>query len=324
MDSEGFKHIIVTGTGRLTNSIVTNLLKGESHIQFISGNLPGDEKGIADQIADWQLYCNTRLNTERLQYLTSLERNDKADLVIAVTEEDLSIKQDLINRLEEAVLPETIIALNTESFSLRELQSKSRYPNRIIGLNWTEPAYTTLFLEIIASEATPENIIQRIKTVARKEWEKDPYVIQNGSGIRSRLMAAMAREAFFLIENGYANVQDIDRACRNDAGYYLPFAGNCRYMDLMGTYAYGFVMKDLNRELSTSDVPPSFFSSMVESGKAGMDAQAGFYDYQDNEKDKWEQVFRKFSFEIKEIIDKYPFHYLNKDQEITHSKTKFE
>src|SRR5690606_22811349 len=88
--------------------------------------------------------------------------------------------------------------------------------------------------------------------------------------IRSRLLAALVREAFYLIENGYVGVEDIDRACRNDAGYYLPFAGNCRYMDLMGTWAYGTVMADLNPELSNASHLPDFFNQILAERGTGL------------------------------------------------------
>ena len=124
-------------------------------------------------------------------------------------------------------------------------------------------------------------------------------------------MAAITREAFFLVDNGYASIEDIDRACRNDAGYYLPFAGNCRYMDLMGTHAYGLVMKDLYKELSQQDKVSDKLADLLADGKLGMEHGNGFYKYTKKAASQWEEKFRQFSFQIKEIIDKYPFNYLD-------------
>ncbi|MGH2645825.1 MAG: 3-hydroxyacyl-CoA dehydrogenase family protein, partial [Chitinophagaceae bacterium] len=105
------------------------------------------------------------------------------------------------------------------------------------------------------------------------------------------------------------SVEDIDRACRNDAGYYLPFAGNCRYMDLMGTYAYGMVMQELNPDLSKDGEVAPFFKRIVEQGGMGMQNGNGFYQYDANEAKKWDQKFRRFSYQIEKIISKYPFNY---------------
>ena len=117
----------------------------------------------------------------------------------------------------------------------------------------------------------------------------------------------MVREAFYLVENGYATVQDIDRACRNDAGYYLPFAGNFRYMDLMGTYSYAEVMKKLNADLSKDNHIPGFFSDIISNGDTGMKSNKGFYNYENGDVEHWNKMFAKFSYKIHEIIAKYPF-----------------
>jgi 3-hydroxybutyryl-CoA dehydrogenase len=120
-------------------------------------------------------------------------------------------------------------------------------------------------------------------------------------------MCSLLREAFFLVQNKYADIEDIDRACRNDAGYYLSFAGNFRYMDLMGLYAYGVVMNDLNAELSKETKPPAFFNDMMKRKDYGMNTGKGFYEYSEEEASKLGEEFEKFSFEIDKIIRKYPF-----------------
>ncbi len=320
MDCTGFKNILLTGTGRMVSGVATALLKAGAVVHIVSDNATEDKKYVADNAADWEQYGGVTIDTGRLLYISSAKKATMAGMAIGITEENLMVKQRLIRELEEALSPEAVIALNTESFLLEDLQQNTKHPGRIIGLNWCEPAHTTAFLEIIGNRLTPDVIIKKIEALAVRDWSKDPYIVHCGYSVRARLMAALAREAFYLVENGYASVEDIDRACRNDAGYYLPFAGNCRYMDLMGTYAYGLVMKDLNRELSKQDQPPLFFTQLAEAGKWGMQHKEGFYQYAEGEERQWEKRFRKFSFEIKEIIEKYPFNYLNKEPEMVGSK----
>lgn len=323
MDCTGFKNILLAGTGRMASGVATTLLKAGTAVHVVSDNITEDKKCVADNAADWKRYEEATIDTGRLQYISSVKKAAMTGMAIGITEENLAVKQRLIRELEETLSPEAVIALNTESFLLEDLQKNTKHPCRVIGLNWCEPAHTTAFLEIIGNRLTPAAVIKKVEGLAVKGWGKDPYVVHCGYSVRARLMAAFTREAFYLIENGYASVEDIDRACRNDAGYYLPFAGNCRYMDLMGTYAYGLVMKDLNRELSKQDKPPLFFTQLVESGKWGMQHKEGFYQYAEGEERDWEKRFRKFSFEIKAIIEKYPFNYLSKESEMAGSKITF-
>ncbi|HRP56998.1 3-hydroxyacyl-CoA dehydrogenase family protein, partial [Agriterribacter sp.] len=168
----------------------------------------------------------------------------------------------------------------------------------------------TYFMEIIANAKNDGALVRQLDKEARTYWGKDPYIITGELGIRAKMIAAMAREAFYLVENGYASVEDIDRACRNDPGYYLPFAGNFRYIDLMGgAGAYGRVMQDLNPELSKSREVPAFFLNAARQAGVSAENNKGLYEYPEGEMEQWEETFREFSYRIKQIIDKYPFAY---------------
>lgn len=312
MESRVIRDILVTGTGKLASGVAITFAKYATQVQFASDNRTADREYVEEYIADCKRYSNVYIDANKISY-TSLEDCANVNLVICITAEDILIKQQKVQLLDQLYGEEIMIAVNTESFSLDELQKDTRYPHRIIGINWSDPAYTTSFLEIIGNKSTPSEIIRSVEYTAINYWEKDPYIVDCGYSVKARFMAALAREAFYLVENGYASVEDIDRACRNDAGYYLPFSGNCRYMDLMGTYAYGLVMKDLNRELSKADAPPAFFTQLLSENKTGMETEGGFYRYIKESVEEWEEKFREFSFEIKAIIDKYPFNYLEED-----------
>lgn len=130
----------------------------------------------------------------------------------------------------------------------------------------------------------------------------------------------MLREAFYLVDNGYVSVEGVDRGCRNDSGYYMSFAGNFRYMDLMGTFIYGLVMQDLNPELSKSSQLPAFFQDLIQQGRLGMDSGKGFFDYQPGETQHWDALFQRFSYQIAELMAKYPFNYQEAD-ELTGTKS---
>lgn len=237
-------------------------------------------------------------------------QNFEVKLAVIITAEDIAVKREILNHIEQRVSEEALIAINTESYSLSDVASHTIAPFRVIGANWAEPAHTTFFLEVITNERTPKELSNAFAHAARTLWAKDLYVLHNDRGIRSRMISAMVREAFYLIENDYVSAEDVDRACRNDPGYYLPFAGHCRYMDLMGTYIYGLVMKDLNPELSKDTHIPQFFNHLVEKGAEGMAYLEGVYTYDAGNVARLTEEFRRFSYEIQHLIRKYPFNYL--------------
>lgn len=318
MKENGYKKevILVAGAENLTFSVVVCLLQQGHQVLLYTKNKEEAAKCINKHFSDSGNEVLNAFDHQALKILTELNPDVKSEIALIITAEDLLTKAAYIQELEKQMAVDGIIAVNTESIALSSLQNCCQTGHRIIGLNWTEPAHTTYFLEIISNDHNPIALVEQLFNLARASWKKDPYILKNNFGIRSRMMAAMAREAFYLIENEYVNLEDIDRACKNDAGYYLPFAGNFRYMDLMGTYAYGMVMKDLNPELSKETSVPEFFCEIVSNGGLGMKNNQGFYTYQNGEVEQWQEAFRKFSYDIQKIISKYPFNTVKKTPDI--------
>ena len=297
--------VLLIGNGDLTASVALCLLNAGHQLCLYTKNEASFTQLFKMHVASQKKNNYQACNLKALQVTDTLPDHIDVRLVIALTEEDLDAKQALLMNLENKIAQDVPIAINSESISVDVLQTFSKH--QVIGLNWTEPAHTTFFLEIISTEQSAV-LAGTLLSFAKTNWGKDPVVVQ-GSGIRSRLISAMAREASFLIDNGYASVEDIDRACRNDAGYYLPFSGNCRYMDLMGTYAYGMVMKDLNPDLSKDQEIPEFFKKILAEGGRGIENKKGFYAYSSASVNNWRRTMEKFSYQIQDIIEKYPFNY---------------
>jgi 3-hydroxybutyryl-CoA dehydrogenase len=302
--------VLVTGEGRLVFSIAACLLQAGYPVVLYTENKHEAKKNIVVHYTDLLRHTGQSFNREQLEVTDVLDNDLHYKLVIAVTGEDVLRKKSLIRELERKLPAGSVIGVNTESIPLHVLQEGTMHPERIIGLNWTEPAHTTYFMEIIANAKNDRALVKQLANEAKTYWGKDPYIIAGELGIRAKMMAAMTREAFYLVENGYASVEDIDRACRNDPGYYLPFAGNFRYIDLMGgAGTYGRVMKDLNPELSKSGKIPAFFINAAQQSNGSAENSEGLYEYQEGDMEKWEETFREFSYRIKQVIDKYPFAY---------------
>ncbi|WP_162417268.1 3-hydroxyacyl-CoA dehydrogenase NAD-binding domain-containing protein [Cyclobacterium roseum] len=292
--------VAVVGEGKMLPSVVCCLLQAGHQVKCFSPRNPTEEVNRLSEISGLSL-SGTFDWEENFAKPTSLKG---FQIVVAGTSEKAGEKENYLKKIDHAADQDALIAINSESIPLEHLQNQVRAPSRLLGVNWTYPAHETLFLEVIANQQTDSEMLAALMTLARKKWGKDPYLLMGGKGIRSRLIAAMAREAFYLVENGYVEVTDIDRACRNDPGYYLPFAGNCRYMDLMGTFIYGVVMKDLNPELSNAREVPGFFDKMIK-GERGPDK--GYHSHSPSGKEKLEHSFLEFSKEMRALMERYPF-----------------
>jgi 3-hydroxybutyryl-CoA dehydrogenase len=122
----------------------------------------------------------------------------------------------------------------------------------------------------------------------------------------------MYREAFFLVENGYATIEDVDRACRNNPGYWMALVGIFLWMDLTGVPAYHTVMKDLFPTLNNQTTIPTLIDDVVKDGGKGVLNAKVFYKYTEEEAKMWEETFHEFSYEVRDLALKYPIDVVEK------------
>ena len=190
---------------------------------------------------------------------------------------------------------------------LLPLQQHTTHPKRFFGLHWAEPSHISRFLEIICGEQSDVELGDALYELSHK-WGKEPTLVRKDirGFITNRLMYAMYREAFHLVENGYATIEDVDRACRNNAGSWMTMVGVFRWMDLTGVHAYHTVLKDLFPSLTNSTEVPKLIDDIVEAGGKGVSNAHGFYNYTPEEAKAWEETFLEFSYEIRKLAAKYP------------------
>jgi 3-hydroxybutyryl-CoA dehydrogenase len=297
--------VLIAGDSKLVSSVAVCLILAIQPVVILTQHILEMVESLNNHAKDINTFSEFPLNMNLVSIINTLDNKTDYLLAIALTNESLPEKLEMISLMETVISSDKTIAINTESISLTNIQKAAKFPERIFGTNWVEPAHTTYFLEIISNKKNDQQLLKDFADHAKLYWKKDPYIINSDHSIRARLMCAMIREAFYLVENGYVTFEDIDRACRNDAGYYLPFAGNFRYMDLMGTYIYGIVMKDMNPDLTRQQHVPAFFKYIVQQGWLGMDNNHGFYEYPEGEAEKWNTLSRNFSYQIRDIINKY-------------------
>jgi 3-hydroxybutyryl-CoA dehydrogenase len=232
---------------------------------------------------------------------------ENSEVVIESITESLEAKRQVIREIEQVVSPNTLIGSNTSAIPVTTLQQGSLHPERILGIHWAEPAHVTRFMEIICGKHTQPEYADRALTLARG-WGKEPSLLRRDvrGFIANRIMYAMLREAFYLVESGFASIDDVDRSLRNDLGYWITFAGPFRFMDLTGIPAYAAVMRDLFPELSCETKVPALMTKIVSSGARGVSNAKGFYRYTPAQARRWEKLFLKFTYEIRALAQKYP------------------
>lgn len=277
--------------------VSSDLLHAEKRIRKHFDN--SLENGIVEQEPDYYL--------RKLSITEDYSRLESCQLVIECTLEDIDIKNAVFKKIETVISPEALLTTNTSAIPISVLQGLTKHPERFLGLHWAEPAHISRFLEIICGDLTQMEHAEYLYELSSC-WAKEPILVRKDipGFVANRLMYAMYREAINLVENGYASIEDVDRACRNNAGYFMTYIGVFRWMDLTGVQAYHRVMKGLLPTLHNGTEVPKLIDDVVKEGGNGVSNAKGFYQYTPEEARLWVETFNQFTYDIRELSQKYP------------------
>lgn len=243
---------------------------------------------------------------ERIVMAQSIEQLSDCPFVIESIFENVQAKQQLFDELEKVIAPKVPVGSNTSAIPISIIQKPRTHPQRFFGMHWSEPAHNTRFMELIRGEQTDDATMAIAIDVA-KRCGKDPSIVKNDirGFITNRLMYALMREALHLLDNGYADVESIDRSFRNDIGWFATLAGPFRMMDMTGLPAYIAVMKDLFPELATTTQLPETMQRLADEGANGVFNGHGFYDYTPEQSQHWQKMWAEFSWDARRLAEKY-------------------
>jgi len=227
--------------------------------------------------------------------------------VIESVVEDMAAKQRAFDAIEAVVGPDVPIASNTSALPVTRIQAGRRHPERFLGMHWAEPAHVTRFLELIRGEATGDAAFEAAAALARRIG-KEPSLVQKDvpAFIVNRLGYALYREAFHLLEMGVADVETIDRSCRNALGLWATMCGPFRWIDLTGGPAlYGKAIEPVLPTLSNAAELPERIRAMIRSDARGVANGRGFYEYTEAEAARWESLFRQHAWTVRRLMEEY-------------------
>ena len=242
----------------------------------------------------------------RYQLVRSLGELAPCRFIVETVKEDLALKRAIYEELEAAVPARTVISSNTSSIPITILQQGRRRPERFVGAHWGEPVQVMRYLEITPGKQTAPRAVRLAKRIG-EVCGKEPTVLKQDirGFLSNRMMYAMIREAFYLVEQGVADLADVDRSFRNDIGWWATIAGPFRWMDLTGIPSYAAVMEGLLPQLSNSAEVPELMRKMVDGGARGIANRKGFYKYSKATAERWEQAWVDFTYDLRRLVEKY-------------------
>jgi 3-hydroxybutyryl-CoA dehydrogenase len=213
----------------------------------------------------------------RLEYASSVEQAAReADLVIEAVPEEMESKIEIFTLLDKVCRPTTILASNTSSLSVTEIASVTYRAPKCVGMHFFNPVHKMKLLEIVRALETSRDTLDAAVEVGQRMGKEVVAIKESPGFITSRINAMIGNEAFYMLQEGIASAQDIDKALKLGLNHPM---GPFEMIDLVGLDTRLHILEYLHKSLGEKFRPAPLLVQYVKAGRLGRKSGRGVYDY---------------------------------------------
>ena len=156
-----------------------------------------------------------------------------ADLVIECAPERVEIKRDLFAQLDALTKPDAVLASASSFLAASKFTEDLQGCERCLVLHPGNPPYLIPVLEVVPAPYTSKACVERAMQMSAAAGLKPVLVAREVEGfLFNRLQGAVLREAYCLVRDGVASVEDIDTVMRDGLGMRWSVIGPFETADL--------------------------------------------------------------------------------------------
>jgi L-gulonate 3-dehydrogenase len=149
------------------------------------------------------------------------------------TPEDVAMKQKVFAELDAIAAPETVLASSTSAILPSKFTEHLKGRGRCLVMHPINPPYLIPAVEIVPAPWTDPAAMEKTRLLAVASGQA-PIVMQRelDGFVMNRLQGALLEEAFRLVADGYASVEDVDVGIREGLALRWSFMGPFETIDL--------------------------------------------------------------------------------------------
>lgn len=215
----------------------------------------------------------------RVVFSSEISAVSECELVIEAIPENLEMKRQLFQQLDQLCELETVFVTNTSTLSITEIATTtSDYRQELfIGLHFLHPVPKIPVVEIIRGLRTSDKTYEKIRDFSRSLGKTDVEVYEYPGYITTRVILPMLNEAMYTLMEGIASAEGIDTAMK--LGFSMP-RGPLALADEIGLDEVLSWMESLFKELGDLKYRPCpILKKMVRAGHLGKKVGQGFFEY---------------------------------------------
>lgn len=281
---EKIKNVFVAGSGTMGNGIAQVIAESGREVvlydlkkEIVARALETIEKSL-QRFVDKGKKSNGEKEAilRRITQSTDLNSVAGADLVIEAVFENLGVKQELLQKLDEICDAEAIIGSNTSTLPIAALAAATKRPDKVIGIHFMNPVPLMKGIEIIPGLDTSKETLETIKEFVKSLGKEPVKALDYAGFVSSRVLDAMLNEAVKCVMEGN-KPEEIDRNMKFCCNFPM---GPLELIDLVGVDIVLHGLETMQREFGDKYQPAPLLRQMVRAGHLGRKTGRGFYDYQ--------------------------------------------
>jgi 3-hydroxybutyryl-CoA dehydrogenase len=201
----------------------------------------------------------------------------EADFVIEAVSEEFETKSKVFQVMDEIGRPGVILASNTSSIPITKIASKTKRPDKVIGMHFMNPVPIMTLVEIVRGLATSDETYETTKQLA-EALGKTPVQVNDFPGfVSNRVLMPMINEAIYCVMEGVGTVEAVDSIMKLGMNHPM---GPLALADLIGLDVCLDIMDVLHSGFGDSKYRPCpLLRKMVDAGHLGRKSGQGFYKY---------------------------------------------
>jgi 3-hydroxybutyryl-CoA dehydrogenase len=222
---------------------------------------------------------------DRIEPTTSYDDFEDVDIVIEAVVEDMDVKQQVFQDLEEATESHVPLCTNTSVLSITEIASATEdRRQKVLGMHFFNPPKRLPLIEIVPGLETHDTVVEDVINFAEElnnhRYPMQPVEVEESPGfIANRILGRAQAEAFLILEEGRASKRAIDTACKAGLGWPM---GPLELADHVGIDVIHHVMQGMEDMDATGyQREPQIIKKLYNLGRLGKKSGRGFYDYSD-------------------------------------------
>jgi 3-hydroxybutyryl-CoA dehydrogenase len=274
-----FEHVLVVGAGQMGGGIAQVVAASGRRVSLYDAAPGAVDRGLGAMRKSLEKLAEKggAPPADVLGRVSPVDDLVPADLMIEAVVEDAGVKEELFQRADEILPPESILASNTSSIPIASLAAVTQRPERVIGMHFFNPVPVMALVEVIRAPSTSDETAAAVVELAQ-ELGKTPAQANDFPGfVSNRILMPFINEAVWALHDGVADAEAIDTIAK--LGFAHPI-GPLALADLIGLDTCVAIMEVLEHGLDDSRYAPCpLLREHVEAGRLGRKSGRGFYDY---------------------------------------------